>query len=287
MAAMGAQVHRAEISDNGQRALAQVICRDFGRVLRVGYLARGPVWQCAVDAAGERATMRLIRRTLPGGGVLLASPDRPVAGLVPLMTPVHVAELALTPDRETLRRRLHGKWRNRLVRAEAAGLRITVCQPEPASLDWLIARDIAQQRARGYRALPGGFARAWGRDGRVMLSAHRDGKTVAAMLFLDHAPGVTYQIGWTSDAGRANSAHNLLLWRAMLHFADLGRRRLDLGMLDTETAPGLARFKLGTGARARALGSSGICLPGWPVGLRRLRSGQTSRHDPGHGRDIA
>ena len=36
---------------------------------------------------------------------------------------------------------------------------------------------------------------------------------------------------------------------------------LDLGSVDTEAAPGLARFKLGTGAELRRLGATCLVLP--------------------------
>ena len=52
------------------------------------------------------------------------------------------------------------------------------------------------------------------------------------------------------------NAHNLLLARAAKWFAGRGVRGLDLGTIDTVNAPGLARFKLGVGARAKKLGGT-------------------------------
>ena len=40
-----------------------------------------------------------------------------------------------------------------------------------------------------------------------------------------------------------------------------GVRWLDLGSVDTERASGLARFKLGTGAELRRLGTTCLVLP--------------------------
>jgi hypothetical protein len=40
-----------------------------------------------------------------------------------------------------------------------------------------------------------------------------------------------------------------------------GVRWLDLGSVDTEKAPGLARFKLGTGAELKRLGATMLVLP--------------------------
>ena len=93
-----------------------------------------------------------------------------------------------------------------------------------------------------------------------MLTARLDGETVAAMLFLKHGTSATYHIGWTSPAGRALSAGNLLLTHAAERFGEMGVEIVDLGLLDTETAPGLARFKLGTGAQPLRMGGTWI---GW------------------------
>jgi len=264
-AAMGRQVQRAELLLDGQRGLVQMICRRLGP-LNIAYLARGPIWDDPTRHSSE--ALRLIRQTVPGrAALMLCAPELNEPALLPLMTAPYMAELRLTDDPTTMRRAMHGKWRNRLVRAEKKGVTVDASTPNRSALDCIIDKDRAQRRARGYRSLPPAFLHAWqrtGRSGMRLYQAQSHGETLAAMLFLDHAPGVTYQIGWTSDAGRAASAHHLILWTAMQDFAGKGRKRLDLGPLDTVATPGLARFKLGAGAQARVLGTSGPCLPGMP-----------------------
>ena len=278
VANMGRAVLRAEVSLNGEPiALAQVICRNFVGGVGLAYLPRGPIWCAPLNSAQKRAVLRLIRRSLPQPGphFMICVPEDPQPGLLPLMTPVHMAELPLTTAPE-MRKAMHGKWRNRLAHAEAAGIDVYATRPDFADIRWLIAKDTAQQRARRYRALPPAFLRAWsnGNDSGLRLyTAQLGGESLAAMLFLDHAPGVTYQIGWTSEAGRAGSAHNLILWRAMLDFAAEERARLDLGTVDTVNAPGLARFKIGAGGKVRGLGSSGLVLPEFPHVSRGLNAG--------------
>ena len=80
------------------------------------------------------------------------------------------------------------------------------------------------------------------------------------MLFLKHGTGATYHVGWTSDAGRKASAHNLILATAATRLAETGVTRLDLGTIDTENAPGLARFKLGSGAKPARTGGTWLGL---------------------------
>ena len=104
-------------------------------------------------------------------------------------------------------------------------------------------------------AAPAAFAAANRGQARIFEARHQ-GATVAALLFLCHGAVATYHIGWSGPEGRARAAHHLLLWRAMIDLAARGITRLDLGMVDTVTAPGLARFKLGSGARCRALGGT-------------------------------
>ncbi|WP_425050438.1 GNAT family N-acetyltransferase [Psychromarinibacter sp. S121] len=263
--AMGGTVRRAELWHGGCfLGLAQVVVRRVGP-LRLGWLSRGPVWHVA--QGDTCAALHALRRALPGGGprLLLCVAEGRVPGTVPLVTPVCMAEVPLAPEPAIMRCRLHQKWRNRLVKAEAAGLKVSVTAPSAADLDWLLSLDRAQAKTRGYRGLPPAFLAAWtackGPPPRL-FTARLKGDTVAAMLFLDHAPGATYHIGWNGPEGRAVSAHHLLLWQAMRHFARHGRARLDLGPLDTVNAPGLARFKLGTGATARWLGPTAL-VPPW------------------------
>jgi lipid II:glycine glycyltransferase (peptidoglycan interpeptide bridge formation enzyme) len=103
--------------------------------------------------------------------------------------------------------------------------------------------------------------------GEVRLFSARRGRgrgleRIASMLFLVHGRVATYQIGWSGEEGRRLSAHQLCLWEAMRALREAGVRRLDLGTVDTDAAPGLARFKIGAGARVRALGPTCLVLPG-------------------------
>lgn len=195
---------------------------------------------------------------------VIVSPDAPCPelariGAVPVLTPATAARVDLTPDTDIRRARLHQKWRNRLTHASRAGLRVsqTALPDDPGH--WLWRAEAAQQAARGYRSWPRALTRAYARanPGHARLWSARIGKTpVAAMLFLRHGDGVSYHIGHTTPRGKQVSAHNLLLWQAMDWFAARDAQTLDLGLIDTAHAPGLARFKLGTGACAHRLGGT-------------------------------
>ena len=79
---------------------------------------------------------------------------------------------------------------------------------------------------------------------------------VAAMMFLLHGQAATYQVGWTSDAGRDLHAHNLILWKGIEELKERGIRQLDLGGVNTARSAGIARFKMATGGQVRVLAGS-------------------------------
>lgn len=198
------------------------------------------------------------------------SRDRPAcplrqAGFRQVITPAHVAELPLGGDARDRRARMQGKWRNRLNRAERAGLAVRDLPFAGAPADWLVAREGEMRRARRYRTLHPDVARAWAAAdpgaARLFLALEDDGP-VAGMLFLVHGAAASYHMGWSGPAGRAAGAHHLLLARAADWLADSGVLSIDLGTVDTEGTPGLARFKTGAGARIRPLGGSWMALPG-------------------------
>ena len=86
-----------------------------------------------------------------------------------------------------------------------------------------------------------------------MFTARKGDDTVAAMLFLVHGRRATYHLGWSSPEGKRTNAHNLTLWQAIRKLKARGLGQIDLGGLNTEDVPGIARFKLGSGARVKTL----------------------------------
>jgi hypothetical protein len=201
---------------------------------------------------------RALRRLARWPGLTIATPETDVRGwgLVPLVTPVHHAVWRLGPD---LRSGLSGKWRNQLRRAEKAGVS---AQPgTAASLAVLMAEEAEQRRRRGYRSLPPAFTGALPRDALRLWDWRAAGQPAAAMAFVRHGTTASYHLGWADPAARAAGAHGVMLMAAAEALWAEGVRWLDLGPVDTERAPGLARFKLGTGAVLKRLGSTVLVLP--------------------------
>ncbi len=213
------------------------------------------------DARIEAALSHL--HTAGHRGPVILSPAMPgtapmTLGALPLMSGATQAHLALDAP-EVMRAALKGKWRNRLVRAEAAGLTLNRYPLPTRRPHWLVQAATRQARARRYRLWPTPLTCAYAsthRRASLVFEASQNGTPVAAMLFLRHGSTATYHMGHTTAAGRALGAHTLLMWQAMHHLYRKGHRWIDLGLIDTEDAAGLARFKLGTGAQAVRTGGT-------------------------------
>lgn len=256
---MGTEAVAAEFRQDGTRvARAQVYARRIGPI-RVFWLPRGPVWAAEPAEDAQALALGALHRAVGRRGVWIVSRDGSDGPRAPLRlaAPVRVAETDLSADAGTRRAALHPKWRNHLHRAERAGLGIEA-RPLRAGDDGLLNAELMQRRSRRYAALPQAFAWTWAarQPESTRLFIARAGTTpIAFMLFLLHSPVASYHIGWTGPQGRQVSAHALLLWQASSWLADNGYRRLDLGTLDPRN-PGLAEFKLRSGARSRDLGAT-------------------------------
>lgn len=207
-------------------------------------------------------------QAIPAPGPVLIAPDRPLPlhqiGALPLVSPMTVATLDLTPDTDSLRAGLHQKWRNRLRHAEQQGMRVARQNMPDDPGHWLLQADLVQQSARGYRSWPIPLTLAYGRANpgqSKLFTAFLGKEPVAAMLVLTHDRGATYHIGHTRPSGRLVSAHTQLMWSAILWARSKGLRHFELGTIDSEEGRGLARFKLGTGAQAQVLGGTWVWWP--------------------------
>ncbi|MEJ8560392.1 GNAT family N-acetyltransferase [Yoonia sp. GPGPB17] len=222
--------------------------------------SRGPIWHENRNQDGlHRTDLRMINADTPQDATLRA------AGFRRVMTNAYVAELDLTTRADERSRALKPKWRNAWRAAQSAPLFLAEQRYNINTHAWLLQADLAQQRSKRFRGLPhdliNAYAVATPRAVRVLIAYEGD-TPVAGMLFLLHAPVATYHIGWTNARGRALCAHHRMIMQAADDLAERGYCRLDLGLVDTDTSPGLARFKIGTGAKVRPLGGTWLRIPG-------------------------
>ncbi|MBF9058815.1 GNAT family N-acetyltransferase [Rhodobacterales bacterium HKCCSP123] len=213
----------------------------------------------------SRAAARALRAATGARHLVVNAEDRDSAvalasaGFWPLARPRQIAELPLAPSADAMAAAMTGKWRNRLRHALGRGLHVRRTPMSPDPRHWLLVAERRAARHLGYRPLPpvmiAALAAAGPEAGQLFVASGPDGP-LAAMLFFRHGRMATYQIGWSSAAGRTASAGNLLMWHAMLELQAMGTEVLDLGHADPALSAGLARFKCGTGARLRSLGGT-------------------------------
>ena len=258
----------------GQRPLVLDRMQDMV-VLRRKWFGRVPM--AMINRADLHKPARLLEILQEEGlrrTPVILSPERPVPelarlGALPLMTPASIARLDLSGSTEDRRARLRQKWRNRLKAAEGAPLRVTRQNMPLDSDHWLLRADTAQQKQRLYATWPRKLTLAYAAENpsaAKLFQAFEGRDVVAAMLVLTHGTSATYHIAHSFVRGRQLGAHNLLMWSAMEWLAAKGVSSFDLGVVNTEDASGLARFKLGTGADVQRLGGTWVFWP--PLGRR-------------------
>ncbi|KJZ19992.1 GNAT family N-acetyltransferase [Loktanella sp. S4079] len=218
---------------------------------------RGPVWKSphADHAELHRSNLRLINSD--GGDTAILQK----AGFRQIMTPAHVAELALSDDILTTAK---PKWRNIWRQSQRGPIAISTAPFHAKHHDWLLQADQVQQKQKRFRALPHEIIHAYAKTAPYdvkVWSAYLNKEPIAGMLFLRHGDRVTYHLGWSGALGRKHAAHYAMIIHAALYFNSHGVRQMDLGTVDTHNAPGLARFKIGTGALIRPLGGTWLRLP--------------------------
>ena len=255
----------AEILPVGDCGQAAVIARRFGLFGQWRFTSRGPLWHPDAMPSDRVEALRLSRLDLINGE---AEDDivMQAAGYRMVMTPAHVASLPLLRDPAAQLAQAHVKWRNAARKLHRSGLRIARPRVTPVLLGWLLQAEAQQQRRKRYRALPSGLTEVMVNaqpEDALILTACRGNAVHAAILILCHGSAATYHLAWSDTDGRAASAHHGLLMAAADRLAQRGVTRLDLGSVDTVNAPGLARFKIGTGARIHPLGGTWLRLPGW------------------------
>lgn len=167
--------------------------------------------------------------------------------------------LDLTPPLEDLRVGLKSNWRNKLNKAERAGLSVST-DISGAVLAWLLATYDRDKTERDYGGPSPAFLRNYlpllaGKDRLIVLRALIDGEPAAFISLAIHGRSATYLAGWSSPAGRDAAAHHLLLWQGVKMLQNRGIKELDLGGVNDEDAKGIKTFKEG-------LGGTVVCLVG-------------------------
>eukprot|EP01036_Dinobryon_divergens_P046143 gene46143-61698_t len=133
LAALGIPCYRAQVSRRGEViALAQFVCRRYAWTVGFALCTRGPIWLRSLDPVEQAAVYRALKRSLPMAGPRFAlfSPDIVDTGhlsvrkLFRVLTGYSTVRIDLTQSAEARRAAMEGRWRNRLVASERAGIQI-------------------------------------------------------------------------------------------------------------------------------------------------------------------
>lgn len=158
----------------------------------------------------------------------------------------------LHPVSEVVRKRLDGKWRNQLNRAEKNGLVLDVSDGREAYLEFVRLYDAMWERKQFATSVDVG---EFGRIQELLSAsarmqtflARKDGEAIGALVCSQMGDTAIYLLGATNERGRELKAAYFLQWQAMLWLKERGACRYDLGGIDPETNPGGYHFKRGFG----------------------------------------
>lgn len=271
MVSLGARVLRARVEADGVTvAQAQCIVRQYSPWLSFALCTRGPLWLQPLPAKDKAQAYRLLRQTLPLGGLkfMVVTPDEPLDDALGLprirrvMSGYCTVLLDISQPLEVLRAQLDRRWRHRLTGAEKSELNVQRMGTNPGQYRWLLDAEMQQRAERHLDGMPlvwfERYAESRKQPSRNLLSLRADigRERLAGMMFLIHGQAATYQVGWTSDQGRDLHAHNLMLWRGIEALQERGVRLLDLGGVNTQRSAGVARFKMATGGTVKQLAGS-------------------------------
>jgi len=264
MLVSGGTVIRAVIQADGHTVgLAQCVVRRFGNLGGVALCTRGPLWLTPLSGKDKAHAYRSMRQSLPVKGLrfLFVTPNEPISedlglsSLKRVMTGYATALIDLSPSMADLRAGFDKRFRQPLVSAEKSELTVHRVGTNVGQYRWLMDAEQQQRDNRGLQGMPLHCVDAYIASRKqpahnvLTLRADIGRDRVAGMMFLLHGQAATYQIGWTSDAGRDAHAHNLLLYKGMEALKERGIRSLDMGGINTGRSAGIARFKISTGAK--------------------------------------
>jgi len=254
------------IQINGEEAgIVQVLEKTaLGYLLQVLILDRGPLW---LDGFGTEehldAFLKTFRQQYPKrlGRAVRIMPEYEQSDTIDAVMGRHKFKkktggyqtylLDLNRSEEQLRKSLKKNWRSSLSKAEKTGA-IVEWDTKGQHLNWLIKMYNFDKKTKGYEGPCVKLINALSKEfiingnlmiGRVML----ENQAIAAILIFCHGRSATYQIGWNTQKGRENGAHNLALWNAAITLKSKDFTTFDLGGVNDTDAQNIKKFKQGMG----------------------------------------
>lgn len=161
------------------------------------------------------------------------------------------ALLMLAPGAEALRASLRPNWRNKLSKAERAGLRIEKGDDE-ASLQAFVGEYRGFLTARGFTTtvtpdlLQALFKAAAPAAAATCYRGFSGDTPLGSIVTFRYGETVEYLAATTLEAARSVPVGQLLIWRAICDACDAGAGYFDVSGMDPDTTPkGIFEFKSG------------------------------------------
>jgi len=148
---------------------------------------------------------------------------------------------------EAIRAGLHPRWRNRLQKAEAAGMELE-SPPAEEALPWFIENYEQMMREKGCQAIGRRLLQEMMKQDvetwafRILCARSGD-ERIGAHIVVGYGDTCTHFIDWVSPKGRELLSIYYLFWHGILLGKQLGYRHFDVGGLDPATWSGVAQFK--------------------------------------------
>jgi hypothetical protein len=243
-------------------AIIQVLEKKYFKILTINRVNRGPL---LLRNLTDNESYALYKELAFLGNylkarILFIAPETPLSGKnLLLMEHSGFKQFALHPwesfwidlclEKDVLRKRLDGKWRNMLNFSEKSGLEMKVGEDDEL-FNWIMEHYRELKFEKNFDGLSIDFLSHFreGLSGKCKLLIFRavlEDNNIAGICVICHGLAATYLIGWNGQLGRTLKANQFLLWNAIVHLKQLGIKHFDLGGINEVDVPGITAFKSG------------------------------------------
>jgi lipid II:glycine glycyltransferase (peptidoglycan interpeptide bridge formation enzyme)/dTDP-4-amino-4,6-dideoxygalactose transaminase len=150
-------------------------------------------------------------------------------------------------DIEGIFSQLNGKWRNQYRLAVKQGLGLKVSYNKEAK-KLFFTKYLSFQKQKGFDTWTveslNEFDKSFS-EKVVIFTAMKSDSVIAQIAIALHGLSATYLLSWQDNMGRKSMANNFLLWSVVEYLHEKGFKYFDLGGLDDEFTPHIAKFKRG------------------------------------------
>jgi len=159
-------------------------------------------------------------------------------------------------DEEELLSNLNGKWRNMLRKAQKSDIEVKKFSGTGMPLSKIIDLYKKTQSLKGFSGINEDLLKeilskespTWKPTSYLCFDKNikNDNEEPIGMLVsIIHGTTATYLISYTDEIGRKFNANYLMLWNSIIDAKSDGSKYYDLGGLNKNTTPGVAKFKRG------------------------------------------